>query len=84
MKALFLALLLLAAPVSAIGHEDENHICFSTLDSDGNGQVTFEEFATGYGQDSRHLFEKVDADSSSSLDHDEYHHALGGGALSAQ
>ena len=66
---------------SAVGEEEEEkgHICFNTIDSNGDNRVTFEEFAKYLGDD-RERFTGVDQNGDGELTHEEYHESLGHGA----
>ena len=59
--------------------EAKDHICFRVLDTDKDGQVTFEEFARHYGQDEAR-FKAADVDLDGKLTHEEYHTFLGHGS----
>ena len=60
--------------------EQKDHICFRTLDGNGDGKVTLEEF-TGYYESGEDTFNKADLNKDGSLSHDEYHDILGHGSL---
>ncbi len=68
-------------PAASFADEDKPHLCFSSLDTDENDQVTLEEFKAGYPKLGEDKFKELDKDSSGALDHDEYHDALGHGSL---
>ena len=59
--------------------EKQDHICFSTLDSNKDGMVTFQEFDKHY-KNGRDKFNAADIDRDGKLTHDEYHDLLGHGS----
>ncbi len=68
-----LALLMLIFPfsLSFADGSGEDHICFSRMDSDHDGNATFQEFKKFYGDDPE-KFKKMDQDNDGKLTHDEY------------
>lgn len=52
------------------GH-DENHICFTKVDSNNDDEVTPEELSRFYPDD-KTLFEKIDQDKDGLIYHEEY------------
>lgn len=64
---------------AAMGDEPKDHVCFSILDADGDGRVTFAEY-NAYYKDDRQGFDAADTDGNGTLSHDEYHDRLGHGA----
>lgn len=63
-----------------IGSEDKSHICFRSIDTNNDGTVTFQEFRKVFGDD-KETYDEVDLNRDGKLSHDEYHQALGHGAL---
>ena len=59
--------------------EEKEHVCFSVLDSNKDGLVTFQEFQKVYGNDEK-KFKEADVDKNGNLTHDEYHDILGHGS----
>lgn len=59
--------------------EKQDHICFSMLDANQDGIVTFQEFDKHYKND-KATFNEADLDQDGKLTHDEYHDLLGNGA----
>ena len=72
-------LLTIALPAFSQDSDSRAHICFRTLDTDRDGQVTAEEFKRFY-PDGEQLFGEADANRDGALTHDEYHALLGHGA----
>lgn len=66
-----------AAPAS--GSEEKDHVCFSVVDANEDGQVTYEEFKAIFG-DKKVRFQEIDTDDDGALSHEEYHQSLGHGA----
>ena len=64
----------------ALAEEEKPHICFSVVDADADGSVTFEEFKEHFG-DNPEKFASVDSNGDHQLSHDEYHKALGHGTI---
>ncbi|CAD8124436.1 unnamed protein product [Paramecium sonneborni] len=64
----------IASQVSLIEIEELSKL-FQTLDKDGNGQLSFEEFKNGFKEKKNDLFqyfEAIDTDSSGSIDYNEF------------
>ena len=59
--------------------ENKDHICFSVLDANQDGIVTYQEFDKHYKND-RAKFNAADIDQDGKLTHDEYHDLLGHGS----
>ena len=59
--------------------EQSNHICFSVIDANKDGKVTFEEFEKFFKNDIK-KFDTIDADKNGVITHDEYHKQLGHGS----
>ena len=80
-KCLILILAMIVAAGTALSWADENkdHICFSVLDANEDGAVTYDEFKKAYG-DEKSKFDAVDLDKNGELNHDEYHELLGHGS----
>ncbi len=72
-------MLLLGASFS-LASEEKNHVCFHMVDTNGDGQITPQEFQAVYDKNPE-LFKVVDVDGNGRLIHDEYHDALGDGVL---
>ena len=72
-----LGLLILLTPLSFCfaGDSEEDHICFTRIDSDKDDSATFEEFKKFYGDDLE-KFKKIDQDDDGKLTHDEYEEYL--------
>ena len=72
-----LGLLILFVPLSVCfaGDAEEDHICFTRIDSDLDDSATFEEFKKFYGDDLE-KFKKIDQDDDGKLTHDEYEEYL--------
>jgi len=82
MKKLCLVLMCLTILASAtwgVANEEKGHVCFRKIDTDRNGEVTFEEFEAVFGPD-KEKFDKVDENKDGRLTHNEYHKSLGHGA----
>lgn len=72
-------LLVFGTASAAMGGKPKDHVCFSILDADGDGRVTFAEY-NAYYKDDRQGFAAADTDGDGALSHDEYHARLGHGA----
>lgn len=59
----------------ADGAAEEDHICFSRIDSDHDGWATPQEFEKFYQKDPE-KFQKMDQDNDGKLSHDEYEEYL--------
>ncbi len=53
----------------------EDHICFSRVDSNHDGNANFQEFKKFYGDDLE-KFKKMDQDNDEKITHDEYEEYL--------
>jgi len=62
-----------------LANEKKNHTCFRIVDSDKDGEVTFQEFEKFFGKD-HERFKEADLDKNGTLSHDEYHELLGHGS----
>lgn len=62
-----------------LGGEDNDHVCFRSIDSDQDGKVTFDEFKIVLGDDEE-KFGAIDGNEDGTLSHDEYHQHLGPGS----
>ena len=58
-----------------LANEKKNHPCFRIVDSNKDGEDTFQEFAKFFGNDNERLKE-ADLDKNGKLSHDEYHKLL--------
>lgn len=76
---LLLTTLMVVSAPACWAEEKEDHICFSVLDADQDGIVTFQEFEPYYGGD-KAAFDAADANKDGKLTHDEYHSHLGHGS----
>ena len=63
----------------ALANENKDHVCFRSLDTNQDGQVTLQEFEQVY-KDAADRFKVADADKDGKLTHDEYHDSLGHGS----
>jgi hypothetical protein len=72
--------LLATTPVA--GSETKDHVCFTVVDADKNGEVNYSEYQAYFGDD-RKGFDAADLDKNGTLSHDEYHERLGHGARSS-
>ncbi len=84
MKSIFViyltaAVILVSAPLCFSVEVGKGHICFNTIDSNGDNRVTFEEFVKYLGDD-RERFTRIDQNGDGELTHEEYHDSLGHGA----
>jgi Ca2+-binding EF-hand superfamily protein len=52
-------------------HHDENHICFSQIDKNQDGEATPEEISKYYPKQ-KELFTKMDQDKNGTVSHEEY------------
>ena len=62
-----------------LANDKKNHPCFRIVDSDKNGEVTFQEFEKFFGNDNE-KFKEADLDKNGKLSHDEYHELFGHGS----
>ncbi|PLX53903.1 MAG: hypothetical protein C0611_02845 [Desulfobacteraceae bacterium] len=62
-----------------LGNEKKNHTCFRIVDSNKDGEITFQEFEKFFGNDTER-FKKADLNKNGRLSHDEYHELLGHGS----
>ena len=76
---LFITIFLILSVALCLADENKDHVCFRVLDSNKDGNVTFQEFEKYYGNDQK-KFNKADMDEDGKLTHDEYHHLLGHGS----
>ena len=88
MKSVFVIYLIAAAiflltPLCFAVEEEKGHICFNTIDSNKDNEVTFEEFMEYLGDD-KEKFTSVDQNEDGKLTHDEYHESLGHGASESE
>jgi hypothetical protein len=74
---LSLALFILIAPLSFCfaDDSDEDHVCFTRVDSDQDDTATFQELEKFYGNDTE-KFQKMDQDNDGTVSHDEYEEYL--------
>ena len=80
-RAILLLIIFLASPVTiCLADEKEDHVCFRSLYSNKDGEVTFQEFEKFYGNE-KEKFQDADKDEDGKLTHDEYHDILGHGSL---
>jgi hypothetical protein len=77
--AFIVAFIFVLNPLCFAGEEEKGHICFNTIDSNEDYEVTFEEFAKYLGDD-KEKFTSVDLNEDGKLTHEEYHESLGHGA----
>ena len=76
---LLITIFLILSVALCLADENKDHVCFRVLDSNKDGNVTFQEFEKYYGND-QEKFNKADMDEDGKLTHDEYHHLLGHGS----
>ena len=62
-----------------LANEKKNHTCFRIVDSNKDGEITFQEFEKFFGNDTER-FKKADLNKNGRLSHDEYHELLGHGS----
>ena len=60
-------------------NKKKNHTCFRIVDSNKDGDVTFQEFEKFFGID-KERFKEADLDKNGKLSHDEYHELIGHGS----
>ena len=80
---LLIIIFLILSVALCFANENKDHVCFRVLDSNKDGNVTFQEFEKYYGND-QEKFNTADKDEDGKLTHDEYHHILGNGSLQNQ
>ena len=80
---LLITTFLILSVAICLDDENKDHVCFRVLDSNKDGNVTFQEFEKYYGND-KEKFNKADTDEDGKLTHDEYHHFLGHGSSQNQ
>ena len=76
---LLITIFLILSVAICLADENKDHVCFRVLDSNEDGNVTFQEFEKYYGNDQK-KFNKADMDEDGKLTHDEYHDLLGHGS----
>ena len=83
MKKLIVFILMIIVSITSanfcLANEKKNHVCFRIVDSNKDGEVTFQEFKKYFGNDNE-IFKKADLDKNGKLSHDEYHEFLGHGS----
>ena len=83
MKKLIVFLLIIIISISSanfcLANETKNHVCFRIVDSNKDGEVTFQEFEKYFGNDNE-SFNEADLDKNGKLSHDEYHELLSHGS----
>ena len=83
MNKLIVLILTIIIPIasvnSCLANEKKDHICFRIVDSNKDGEVTYQEFEKYFGKDNER-FEEADLDKNGKLSHDEYHKLLGHGS----
>ena len=80
---LLIAIFLILSVTICLADENKDHVCFRVLDSNKDGNVTFQEFEKYYGNDQK-KFNTADMDEDGKLTHDEYHDLLGHGSSQNQ
>ena len=78
--ALLIFILLTSSAALCLADEKKDHVCFRVLDSNKDGEVTFQEFEKFYENETE-KFKDADKDEDGKLTHDEYHDILGHGSL---
>ena len=83
MKKSLVFLLMIIISITSVNfclaNEKKDHICFSIVDSNEDGEVTFQEFQKYFGNDNER-FKDADLDKNGKLSHDEYHEFFGHGS----
>jgi uncharacterized protein YxeA len=83
MKKLIVFILMIIVSITSanfcLANEKKNHICFRIVDSNKDGEVTFQEFEKYFGNDNER-FKEADLDKNGKLSHDEYHELFGHGS----
>ena len=83
MKKSIVFLLMIIMSITSVNfclaNEKKDHICFSIVDSNKDGEVTFQEFQKYLGNDNER-FKDADLDKNGKLSHDEYHKLFGHGS----
>jgi len=79
MICLTAAAIFILAPLCFSMEQEKGHICFYTIDSNGDNRVSFKEFVKYLGDD-RERFTSIDRNQDGELTHEEYHDSLGHGA----
>ena len=77
---LLIFILLTSSAALCLADEKKDHICFRVLDSNKDGEVTFQEFENFY-ENENEKFKDADKDEDGKLTHEEYHNILGHGSL---
>ena len=77
MPILLIALCLVLAPLGFQAMADEeDHICFSVVDADKDGEATMDEMKKAYPDMDQEKFGKMDSDGNGTVDHMEYEEAM--------
>ena len=83
MNKLIVLILTIIIPIVSVNfclaNEKKDHICFRIVDSNKDGEVTYQEFEKYFGKDNER-FEEADLDKNGKLSHDEYHELFGHGS----
>ena len=83
MNKLIVLILTIIIPIASVNfclaNEKKDHICFRIVDSNKDGEVTYQEFEKYFGKDNER-FEEADLDKNGKLSHDEYHELFGHGS----
>jgi len=78
--AVFLMSIFVISPAILYGaDEQKDHVCFRAIDSNKDGNVTFQEFEKFFENDEE-KFNEADMNKDGKLSHDEYHNILGHGS----
>jgi len=84
MKKLTVFFLMISISIASsnfcLADEKKKHTCFRTVDSNKDGEVTFQEFEKFFGNDTER-FKEADLDKNGKLTHDEYHKLFGHGSM---
>jgi len=76
---LLMILISIASANFCLAKDKKNHTCFRIVDSNKDGEITFQEFEKFFGNDTER-FKKADLNKNGKLSHDEYHRFLGHGS----
>jgi Ca2+-binding EF-hand superfamily protein len=83
MKKLTVFFLMIIISISStnfcLANEKNNHTCFRIVDSNKDGELTFQEFEKFFGNDAER-FKEADLNKNGKLSHDEYHKLFGHGS----